>query len=262
MMIQSFSQLINTDFDIKNITVTPYTFEPFNKVEYKHGRKNNLLHIVTFGTRYYNINGIKFKVDKGNIIFIPKGTKYTTFTKEKCIGTGICFDMIGKSDIILPPNVYTDWQIDSSRVFEYVNRMERLYTTSPTSVLTFKAILFKLVHILATGDQCSKKDYLLIKPAIDYISLHFTENQKISEYASLCNISESYFRKKFVKCIGVSPIEYRNNLRFALARCLYNQGKTLQEIAETTGFYDAGFFSKSYKKQTGDTLKNNFERLV
>lgn len=259
MMIQSFSQLVNTDFNIKNITVTPYIFEPFNKVEYRHGRKNSLLHIVTFGTRYYNVNGREFKVNKGGVIFIPKGTKYTTFTKEKCIGTGICFDMLGESDIALPPDVYTDWQIDTSLVFEYVDMLEQIYTASPTSVLALKAMLFKLVYILAKGEQRSRKDYRLIKPAVDHIALHFTENQKISVYAVLCNMSESYFRKKFVTCMGVSPIQYRNELRFALAKRLYSHGKTLQEIAEITGFYDAGFFSKAYKKQTGDSLKNNFE---
>lgn len=257
MIVQSFLQLINTDFDLKNITVTPYTFEPFNNIEYKHGRKDNLLHIVTYGTRYYSINGREFKVDEGNIIFIPKGTKYSTYTKGKCVGTGICFDMTGKDDVILPPEVYTDWKTDSALVFECIDRMEKIYAASPTSVLPIKVLLFKVIQTLAEGEKRSKKDYRIIKPAIDYISSHFTENQKVSEYAVFCNVSESYFRKLFLKCMGVSPIQYRNELRFALARKLYNEGKTLQEIAEMTGFYDAGFFSKAYKKQTGTTLRRS-----
>lgn len=258
-MIQSFLQLVSTDFDLKNITVTPFVFEPFSKVEYKSGRRNNLLHIVTSGTRYYNINGRKLEVDTGNIIFIPKGTKYITFTKEKCVGTGICFDMTGEEDITLPPDVYTDWMADRSLVFDCIDKMTQIYTLSPTSVLALKALLFKVLHLLAQGEKRSKKDYRIISPAVDYIALHFTENHKVSEYAALCNISESHFRKTFVKCMGVSPVQYRNELRFSLARHLYSEGKTLQEIAELTGFYDAGFFSKAYKKQTGTTLRHSVE---
>ena len=47
-------------------------------------------------------------------------------------------------------------------------------------------------------------------------------------------MSESYFRKKFVGCMGMTPVEYRNAHRFSLARHLYSEGKTLEEIYEGT----------------------------
>ena len=259
MKLSSFSQLINTDFDIKNITVTPYTFEPCNKVEYKQGRKNNLLHFVTYGTRSYNVNSRKFEVKEGDIIFIPTGTVYSCYTEKGCSGIGICFDMESEGPIVLPPDVYTEWQKESNTTIEYINKMTDIYTTSPTSMLPVKALLLQTLYLLFEKEKNSKTEYRLIKPALDYIGDNFTLNVKISYYAALCNISESYFRKTFVKCMGISPVDYRNKLRFIYARKLYSQGKTLQEIAELTGFYDAGFLSKAYKKQTGDTLKNTFE---
>ena len=255
MMMQNFSQLIYSDFDLKNITVTPCIFEAGDRVEYKHGRKNNLLHIVTFGTRYYHVNGREFEVDAGSIIFIPKGTKYRTYTKEKCGGTGICFDMAGETEVFLPPDVYTDWRIEPSTIALQIQKMEALYLKSPTSVTAFKSMLFKMLYLLAKDEKHSESDYQLIKPALDYIALHFTDNMKTAEYAALCNLSESYFRKKFTQCMGISPIKYRNELRFALARRLYSSGNTLHQIAELTGFYDAGFFSKAYKRHTGETLR-------
>ena len=57
-------------------------------------------------------------------------------------------------------------------------------------------------------------------------------------------MSESYFRKKFVGCMGMTPVEYRNVHRFSLARHLYSEGKTLEEIAQITGLTVNGVKSR------------------
>lgn len=255
MVVQSFSQLINTDFDLKNITVTPCRFEAGNRVEYKNGRKNNLLHYVKYGTRRYTVGCREFTVKKGSVIFIPAGTVYSSVTEDGCGGVGICFDT--EPEILMPCDVYTDWQVSSEQALERVQRLTELYTGAPAGVLAIKTELFSLICMLAKKDV---RDYLPIKPALDHIAEHYCENLKVADYAALCNMSESYFRKRFVLAVGCPPIEYRNTFRFALARSLYAQGKTLQEIAERTGFYDAGFFSKAYKKQTGTSLKKSFSQ--
>ena len=256
MTIENLSDLIYLDFDLKNITVTPYVFDALDRVEYKQGRKNNLLHMVTFGTRTYQVNGREFEVAAGGVILIPKGTRYCTYTKEKCSGTGICFDMAGETEHLLPPDVYIYWQRD---IAAQIQKMEELYFKLPAEITALKAILFNVLYTLARGKAHSEKDYRMIKPALDHMALHFTRNEKTAAYAALCNMSDSYFRKTFTRCMGISPIGYRNELRFSLARQLYTEGNTLQQIAERTGFYDAGFFSKAYKKHTGTTLRQTAE---
>ena len=261
MNVQSFSQLINTDFDLKNITVTPYTFEPCNTVEYKNGRKNNLLHFVTYGTRRYNVDGREFDVQNGDVIFIPKGTVYSCFTQKGCSGIGVCFDMWEKEDVLFSKDVYVCGKTESGKIAEYIRKMTEEYCNAPSGIVMLKALLLRAIYAFAKAFEGSETDYTIIKPALDFIAEHFCENLPVSDYATVCNISESYFRKKFCSCMGISPIEYRNELRFIKARSLYSQGKTLSEIAEITGFYDAGFFSKIYKKSTGTTLKKSIELL-
>ena len=99
----------------------------------------------------------------------------------------------------------------------------------------------------------------MIKPALEYIKKHFTENTHISVYAEECHISESYLRKKFSEVLGMSPVEYRNELRFSEAKNLYRSALTLQEISDRLGFYDVSYFSRIYKKAMGDSLKNTFD---
>ena len=100
-----------------------------------------------------------------------------------------------------------------------------------------------------------------VVPAIEYISLHFNENEPVSKYAAICNMSESYFRKNFQLATGVSPLSYRNSLRFAEAKRLYREGLTMKAIAEKLGFCDEHYLSKIYKRENGTNLKDD-ARLV
>jgi shikimate dehydrogenase len=61
--------------------------------------------------------------------------------------------------------------------------------------------------------------------------------------------------------IGVSPIEYRNELRFAKAEQLYQSGNSIKEIAEAVGFCDEVFFSKLYKKRFGTSMKKRLKTV-
>ena len=99
------------------------------------------------------------------------------------------------------------------------------------------------------------QDYLVIKAAVEFINKHYKENLSIKLYADECNLSESYFRKKFREYFGKSPIDYRNQLRFAEAKRLYQNNYTTQEIAENLGFYDSGYMLKLYKRKMNRTLK-------
>ncbi len=261
MLLKSFSQLLYTDFDVKNITVAMGVFKHGNIISYPEGRRKNIFHIVLSDFRKYTFNNTETEVTSGTLLFIPDGTVYTTSTPKGSIGTGICFDIFNKDSepIEFQPGIYTEWSVDIGRITEDIAQMRQHYINYPADILSLKIMLLKMIRTLCKAMVTSSKDYELIKPAIDYISETYRENLPISAYAAKCNISESYFRKKFTETVGKSPIDYRNELRFAEAKILYKQNFTMQEIAERLGFYDAGYFSKIYKKTVGDSLKNTFD---
>jgi len=53
----------------------------------------------------------------------------------------------------------------------------------------------------------------------------------------------------------VTPAQYRNNIRLVMAEEMATSSKTLQEIAEMLGFYDASHLCRTFKQQRGRTLK-------
>lgn len=122
-------------------------------------------------------------------------------------------------------------------------------------------ILSSLCTYLADAEEISS-DFAGLLPAIKHIERHLSENTSISELASMCFISESYFRTKFKAFSGgISPADYRNRLRIEKARELLSSSLwTTDMIADALGFYDTSHFYKIYKKVTGElprTRKTN-----
>ena len=58
-----------------------------------------------------------------------------------------------------------------------------------------------------------EQNTLIIASAIDYVEKHYREEIKIVEMAEACSISESHFRKLFLECMGISPLEFLNMIR-------------------------------------------------
>ncbi len=266
MQSKTFSQLIYSNFDINNIKLAKSFFDNDNKADYRTvGRKQNLLHLITSGEREYIFNDKVFRLKKGTVLFIPDTTHYLTTSIDlddiPCSGIGICFDIKDQSGekILIQPDIYYDWGERQNNVTDYFEDLSNLYKFSPTATFTLKLTLLKLIHTLAKSQTASKGNHTLIEPALAFITEHYNENLPVSIYAQQCKISESHFRKKFLESTGISPIDYRNEIRYTEAKRLYQKNFTLQEIAEKVGFNDAGYLSKMYKRHTGASLKADSE---
>ncbi len=255
-----FSKLRFSNFNITDIDTYKISFKNKNTVDYKKsGRTKYLLHFITGGERIYEIDDRIFKCSTGTLIFIPEGTKYKTIAvsvnDEKCSGIGITFNF----DIL--PNIscdiyYTENIKHKKTVLELFEQTFGIYTNSPLEPLKLKASVYSLLSFI-TSSSITTAEYSAIKPAIEYINSNYTENLPIKAYAQKCNLSESYFRKKFLEYTGLSPIEYRNQLRFAEAKRLYQNGLSTQQICEKLGFCDVGYLLKLYKRKNGQSLKND-----
>ena len=55
----------------------------------------------------------------------------------------------------------------------------------------------------------------------------------------------------------MTPIAYRDSLRFTEVRKLLETGMTLTKAAELTGFWDASYLRRTYRQRTGKTFFEN-----
>ncbi|ADL51733.1 PocR ligand-binding domain-containing protein [Clostridium cellulovorans] len=93
-----------------------------------------------------------------------------------------------------------------------------------------------------------------LKPAIEYIYKHKSENVKLEEMSKLCHISPSYFSRLFTKETGENFSAYVSKLKIQWAKHLLEETDMhINEISDELGFSEAGYFIKIFKKYEGVT---------
>ena len=94
----------------------------------------------------------------------------------------------------------------------------------------------------------------LIKSVIEYIEEHYAEQITLTELAELANMSNKYFCTFFYNYTHRTPIDYVNYYRVECAcEQLHLSDKSIIDIAYDTGFNDASYFTKTFKKYIGVT---------
>jgi len=219
-----------------------------------HGRQDNLLHYIIDGSRTYQINGHEKILRPGTLIFIPEGTKYRTETRRPTSGIGICFNMHSHNGtpISLQHDVYTV-ENDASLYQSLFSDMEHTSEMHRSRLHQCTLLLQILDNLLMSLDARSAEGVQL-SPAISYLQKHYKKNLPVSVYAAVCHMSESYFRRRFLEYTGMTPLEYRDHLRFTEAKFLLSCGMTVTKTAEQVGFCDASYLRRIFKKRTGHAL--------
>ena len=91
-----------------------------------------------------------------------------------------------------------------------------------------------------------------LNSALAYVHRHASESFSLSDVAAFCNVSESYLRNSFREELGISVMQYRENLRISRAKTLLVSGEhRISEIASMLGYCDLYHFSRKFKQATG-----------
>lgn len=93
------------------------------------------------------------------------------------------------------------------------------------------------------------------KIQLEHIMLaNFAYNLQLSDYARLCNMSLSSFKRSFKTVFNTSPGKWLCEKKVALAaRLLRISDKSISQVAFETGFEDTSHFIKVFKQQFGST---------
>lgn len=118
-----------------------------------------------------------------------------------------------------------------------------------------KGLLYLLLDsVLSEKENKNTELNKVLEKAADL--LQKDENISISAIARNCSVSESGLRKIFKDNLGMSPTQYRLNIKLNKAKYLLEStDMTVGEISEKLGFFDCAYFTKVFSKQTGMTPK-------
>ncbi len=188
----------------------------------------------------------------GKALYVPKGTKYAGhFLEDHTVLKVLQFDL-------------TENEAGSSPKIPLLcsgEKMTEIFSSlgvhGRNDSFGCLAAVYELFSLIMKGkDETLGGKYAKLRPALDEMEQHFDEKCKVSAYSGLCGMSEAGFRRLFAEYTGVSPIEYRNELRLSEARKLILSGEySVSEAAELTGFDNLSFFYRMYRRRYGKAPK-------
>lgn len=135
--------------------------------------------------------------------------------------------------------------------------------------IDLKSNVFEIWKIIfASVGENLKKDELSeiyserLKIALDYIQKHYSEKITLEKLAEQIHTSTRECCRMFKKCLNTSPINYLLSVRVSnAAKQLWEEEKSIYEIAMDNGYASSSQFSHYFKKNYGITPME-YRRLI
>ncbi|MBB5263889.1 AraC-like DNA-binding protein [Catenibacillus scindens] len=120
-----------------------------------------------------------------------------------------------------------------------------------------------LLYNLLGALHMSRVNDNVIQNAVVYMQEHYQENLTTPLLARLCFLGTSQFISRFKKNCSATPMEYLTNLRIDKAKnLLLTTDMPVSTVAHTTGFEDTSYFTRVFKKITGQTPREFRKSLL
>ena len=110
-----------------------------------------------------------------------------------------------------------------------------------------------MLNASTAGESIRNKDFLRVAPILDYIRDNLSEPLTLDQIAAKFYISKHYLCRIFKSATGFSVMEYIIYSRVLKARQLLQDGISVQQAGEMSGFSDNSHFIRTFGHLTGVT---------
>lgn len=253
------------DIGISTLIVNKYIDEHnYNRNYSKAPRPFHSFAIMLKGTGMLFCKNRKIPLVPGDVFYIPQGSTYSssweTENKNSYIAYFSMHFAFEKPLKEFYDNSYPLQKFAVENVVDLIEKYENLRQnlllapkSNYFSVSLFFEILAKLLPLMKISPDNNNSQK--IAPALEYLHTNFNQPVSIKQLATLCYLSESRFFALFKKQLGMSPIQYKNQLKInrAAQYILIYPYKSIEEIADEFDFSSPVFFIRQFKKYFGIT---------
>lgn len=179
------------------------------------------------------------------------------------------FDQLRFSLYVDPENL--DQAKAFARLQAHMAEILLLYQEQPEGYrLQCQALLYSSVSLLVrhfsqplvAETELRRGDIARLEPLLDYIELHHGDELTLDGAANKMGLSREYFCRLFKKNLGVSFLQYVNQLRVAaIGRELETSGDPISVLAERHGFRNMKLFNQLFKEFYGCTPTEKRKQL-
>lgn len=237
--------------------------------------------VILKGNGTFEIDGIRYEVEAGNVVLLNPGTNHCSCRKadsaepfvECYLGfTDVEFKNCVKGCLPLFPGHQVIARLPDhlkGQVFRLCRAMEAESNQCETGrYFMLKAYLIQILCLLGRMQQTNTESVLekpkqyqftslnkkyIVRKITEYLELHYQEKISLDQVAANMYLSSYYISKIFKSETGDTPINYLISLRMKKARELLDAKPELpiQSVAAAVGYEDAYHFSKLFKKFYG-----------
>ena len=246
-MKQAWETIVITAIDLA-IYVAPGTGAHEHRDRRSHGLVLNDADVVR---DYCFHNGKILRTSGNSLFYLPKGSSYRVVTIRPGGCHAINFDAsIDDEPFSFVPRDHDPLlQAFKAAAAAWKNNSAFRQNAAMGALYDAVCCLQKEAHRqYVPGNQAA-----LIAPAVEVIEQELTDNAlSVSSLATLCGMSEVYFRKVFQHVFGLSPKEYIIRRRMEYAKSLLqSESFTVSEVAALCGYSEPCHFSREFSRRVG-----------
>jgi AraC-like DNA-binding protein len=286
--IKVMAKQVLPTYSICSIADTPVTKNDFMTDRFSHyleahkdlhfPHKHSFYHLVFFteGSGSHSIDFIDFPVEPGQIYFMTPGQVHEWNFKKSPEGYIINFSENYISTLVMNARYLDQFVFFSGNATEQVIDIPKRERPELTGLLesilqeensgaelkddmirTAMIRLFIRVNRLVTPSvkaPAANYNSVLLKNFQKLIDLHFREKKLTRDYAAMLFVTPNHLNALSKHVTGKPAGELiRDRVILEARRLLVNAGTTIAEVASELEFEDNSYFSKFFKKYTGQT---------
>lgn len=200
---------------------------------------------------YIFSDGRVLHTEGNELFYLPKGSTYQVKTYEG----GGCYAINFDAELSDEPFTMRLRDIEGVRKIFHSAAKHWKAHDEMREMIAMRALYEIILAMIAEQDREYQPSAIFgnLVPAMEAIESRFTDNElTVSELASLCHMSEVYFRRLFAERFGISPKEYLIRMRIEYAKSLLASGQfAVSEVAELCGYAEPCHFSREFLRRVG-----------
>ncbi|MFI2859146.1 helix-turn-helix domain-containing protein [Paenibacillus sp. JSM ZJ436] len=223
--------------------------------------ESNIFVLITAGRLHYRLNGEPYTAQKGDLLFIPKGTLREAYNAADTLHQKYAVFFSGTlPGFELPFLIRSRYHVQSVEPLDpfkacfhsmYRCSLDRSEGSRIMQLGLFIQFLGMLDRRLK-APPLPKRKKIFAAHIEDYIAAHYRESIPLAQLARLIGRSPNYTLALFKEATGVTPLDFQIRLRLKAAKdLLENTSMSVSAIADELGYCDSSYFNKAFTRHVG-----------
>ena len=172
------------------------------------------------------------------VLYVELSKEALPFLRQAMALSGPVFELAASSAV-----VKRTWELYEKAIH---NEIQDAYENS---AFTYEWLMELTRHVSKNRTQTLS---IAIEQCKQFIEQHYMEPIGLKEMAEVAGQSRFHFSREYERRLGITPVRYLTEVRVAQAvKLLLSTELNQEEIAQRTGFSNANYFGKVFRKHMG-----------